>query len=178
MAKKYNNSSRVQMIDRKLNDNVNDFLVYSYINVLLTLDYSTYKVTSKGNGFIGSIEVEGKTYYVNEVSYDKCTKGVVFSLLPNTENYDEFWIDEMNYRKFKLADFQSMLDMLVKYFKSGNVYGFDTEKMKPIGNILRKNDVKHESFKSNITLINNSVKLLASVASKVQKGISTTLEEK
>lgn len=176
MAKKYNNSSRIQMIDRKLSDNVNDFLVYSHINVLLTLDYNTYKVTSKGNGFIGSIKVEGKTYYVNEVFYDKGTKGVVFSLLPNTESYEEFWIDEMNYRKFKLADLQSMLEMLIKYFKSGNVYGFDTENMKPLGNTLRKNDIKHESFKSNITLINNSLKLLASVALKVQKGINIQTE--
>jgi hypothetical protein len=178
MAKKYNNNSRVQMIDKKFNDNINDFLLYSYINVILTLDYNTYKVTSKGKGFIGSIEVEGKTYYVNEVSYDKCTKGVVFSLLPNTENYDEFWIDEMNYRKFKLSDFNSMLQMLAKYFKSGNVYAYDTEKMKPLGNVLRKNDIKHESFKSNINLIKNSLDLLTSVASKVQNGISTNLEEK
>lgn len=178
MAKKYSNESRIKMIDRKLNDNMNDFLIYSHINVLLTLDYNTYKVTSKGNGFIGSIDVEGKTYYVNEVMYDRCTKGVVFSLLPNTDNEDEFWIDEMNYRKFKLSDLKSMLQMLVKYFKSGNVYGYDNGAMKPIGNILRKNDIKHESFKSNIALINNSLNLLASVASKLDGGISTTNDNK
>lgn len=170
MSKKYSNKLRVDMINRKVNENLLEFLTQSYINILMTLDYSTYKVASKGSGFIGTIKVEGKDYYVNDVYYDQSTKGVVFSLLKNDENYEEFWVDEMNYNKFKLSDFISMTEMLLKYFKSGKVYGFDEETCKAAG-IIRINEPRRDSYKSNIKIIESSVALLNNVKEIAEKGI-------
>ena len=83
MAKKYNNKNRVEMIDKKFIENANEFLKQSYINILMTLDYSTYKVSSKGSGLIGTITVDNKDFYVNEVFYDASTKGCLLYTSPS-----------------------------------------------------------------------------------------------
>lgn len=170
MAKKYSNKSRVEMINKKFNENIQEFLKQSYINIIMTLDYSTYKVSSKGNGLIGTITVDGKDFYVNDVFYDQSTKGVVFTLLPNDYKWEEFWVDEWNCNKFTLSDFISMTKMLMDYFKTGKVYGFDEETNKPMGTI-RINETRRDSYKSNIKLIESSIKVLDNVKSYVDKGI-------
>lgn len=176
MAKKYNNKNRVEMIDKKFIENANEFLKQSYINILMTLDYSTYKVSSKGSGLIGTITVDDKDFYVNEVFYDASTKGVVFTLLPNDYKWEEFWIDEMNCNNFTLVDLISMTDMLLKYFKTGKVFGFDEETNKPVGTV-RINEFRRDSFKSNIKIIESSINLLNSVKKIAERGILNDEDE-
>lgn len=170
MAKKYNNKSRIEMINKKFNENLNEFLKQSYINIIMALDYSTYKVSSKGNGLIGTIKVDGKDFYVNDVFYDQSTKGVVFTLLSNDYKWEEFWVDEWNINKFALPDLISMTNMLLDYFKTGKVYSFDEESNKPVGTI-RINETRRDSYKSNIKLIESSINVLDKVKENVEKGI-------
>ena len=176
MAKKYNNKNRVEMIDKKFIENTNEFIKQSYINILMTLDYSTYKVSSKGRGLIGTITVDDKDFYVNEVFYDASTKGVVFTLLPNDYKWEEFWVDEMNCNNFTLVDLISMTDMLLKYFKTGKVFGFDEETNKPVGKV-RINEFRRDSFKSNIKIIESSINLLNSVKKIAERGILNDEDE-
>ena len=176
MAKNDNKKNRVEMIDKKFIENANEFLKQSYINILMTLDYNTYKVSSKGSGLIGTITVDNKDFYVNEVFYDASTKGVVFTLLPNDYKWEEFWVDEMNCNNFTLVDLINMTDMLLKYFKTGKVFGFDKETYKPIGTV-RINEFRRDSFKSNIKIIESSINLLNNVEKIAERGILNDKDE-
>lgn len=163
MAKKYNNKNRIDMINKKFNENIREFLKQSYINIIMTLDYSTYKVSSNGKGSIGSITMDnGKEYHVSEVVYDQCTKGVVFSLLPNDDIIDELWVDELNCGRFTLNELISMMKFLLAYFKTGKVYGFDEETHKSVG-VIKINDTNRVSYRGNARIIESAVKALSKV---------------
>lgn len=130
-------------------------IVNCIIAVIRGLDYNTYEISSKGNGYIGKVTIREQIYHVNKVFYDEGTKAVVFQILEDngTLNPHEFFVDEENYDNFSEKEVKSFLGMLSTYFNSGKVYGIDKENFTETNTLVRTNNVSYDTFVGNLNLI-------------------------